>query len=210
MIGIYGGTFDPVHFGHLRPAIDVYSELGLSEVRFIPAGVPAHRDLPVASSKQRHEMLLLATDNVTGLNVDAREIRRDGPSYTVDTIKSLQVDFPNEKFCLIVGMDAFIDFESWREWQTILQLVNVVVTDRPNVDLDSMKGSGLKNYLIGAETKDKLEFLASAAGRCYFCAVTQLDISATQIRDRVKNTNELTFLLPDSVVDYLLHAQLYR
>ena len=119
MIGIYGGTFDPVHYGHLRPAIDVYSQLGLSEVRFIPTGEPAHREQPIASQDQRYQMLLLAIENIAGLSVDDREIKRAGPSYMVDTINSLQADFPDESFCLIVGMDAFIKFESWREWQRI-------------------------------------------------------------------------------------------
>ncbi|VAW94697.1 Nicotinate-nucleotide adenylyltransferase [hydrothermal vent metagenome] len=209
MIGIYGGTFDPVHFGHLRPAVDVYSELGLSEVRFIPAGVPVHRDMPVASSEHRYQMLLLATENVAGLSVDDREITRDEPSYMIDTIRSLQADFSNEKFCLIVGMDAFIGFAAWREWRTILELVNIVVTCRPRFDLASIADSALKDYVLAAETKDKDEFLEGASGHCYFCPVTQLDISATKIRKLVKRGSELNYLLPDSVINYLLQKQLY-
>ena len=210
MIGIYGGTFDPVHFGHLRPALDVYSELGLSEVRFIPAGVPVHRDLPVASSEQRYQMLLLAAENVTAIRVDDREITCNEPSYMVDTIRSLQADFSNEKFCLIIGMDAFIGFDGWREWRTILDLVNIVVTCRPRFDLASIADSELKDYILGAETKDKAEFLADPSGHCYFCPVTQLDISATDIRKRVKRGSELNYLLPDAVINYLLQKQLYQ
>ena len=210
MIGIYGGTFDPVHYGHLRPAIDVYSELGLSEVRLIPTGVPAHRDLPMASSEQRFQMLLLAIDNVAGLSIDDREIQRDGPSYMIDTIRSLQAEFPNEKFCLIVGMDAFIGFESWRDWKTIVELVNIVITYRPNFDINSIAESDLKKYIHGAETKNKDEFLASPGGHCFFCPVTQLDISATKIRALVKKGSVLNFLLPDAVIAYLQQNQIYQ
>ena len=210
MIGIYGGTFDPVHYGHLRPAIDVYSELCLSEVFLIPAGVPAHRSVPVANSEQRYQMLLLATENISALKVDDREIKRDGPSYMIDTIKSLQADFEDEKFCLIVGMDAFINFEAWREWQTITKLVNIVITCRPNFDLDSIPESKLKNYIRDAELQDKEKFLAGPAGHCYFCAVTQLDISATRIRSLVKQGGELNFLLPDTVTNYLQQNRIYQ
>ncbi len=210
MIGIYGGTFDPVHYGHLRPAIDVYTELGLSEVRLIPAGVPAHRDLPVASPEQRFQMLLMAIDKVAGLSIDDREIQRDGPSYMIDTIRSLQAEFANEKFCLIVGMDAFIGFESWREWKSIVELVNIVITYRPNFDINSIAESELKKYIHGAQTKNKDEFLASPAGHCYFCPVTQLDISATKIRALVKKENKLNFLLPDVVIAYLQQNQIYQ
>ncbi len=210
MIGIYGGTFDPVHYGHLRPAIDVYSELSLSEVRLIPAGVPAHRDVPLASSTQRYQMLLLATQNINALTVDDREIQRAGSSYMIDTIRSLQADFVDESLCLIVGMDAFINFETWREWQAITQLVNIVITCRPNFDLDSIPESDLKGYIRGAEIQDKDKFLASPAGHCYFCPVTQLDISATRIRDLIKQGGELNFLLPDAVIHYLLQEQIYQ
>jgi len=210
MIGIYGGTFDPVHFGHLRPAMDVYSELDLSEVRFIPTGVPAHRDLPVASSEHRYQMLLLATENIAGLSVDDREIKRDGPSYMIDTIRSLQADLPEEQFCLMVGMDAFIGFESWREWQTITELVNIVITYRPNFDLDSIAESELKKYILAAETKKKDEFLANPAGCCYFCPVTQLDISATKIRELAQKGGAINFLLPDVVAGYLLQKKIYQ
>ncbi len=210
MIGIYGGTFDPVHFGHLRPAVDVYTELGLSEIRFIPAGIPAHREQPVASKAQRCQMLLLATENIAGMSVDDREINRDGPSYMIDTIRSLQSDFPDEKFCLIVGMDAFIGFESWREWQAIVGLINIVITYRPNFDIDSITESELKKYIRGAETKNKDEFLTGSFGHCYFCPVTQLDISATRIRELARQGSKLNFLLPDAVVDYLQQERIYQ
>ena len=211
MIGIYGGTFDPVHYGHLRPAIDVFCTLDLSEIRFIPTGEPAHRAKPVATAEQRLDMLVLATKHVDGLKVDAREIKRIGPSFMIDTIRSLKMDLPNEMFCLIVGMDAFLDFASWREWETITEQVNIVVTHRPTFNFDVMTlDSKLKNYLVRAKTTQKNDMYNHSAGKCFFCPVTQLDISSTKIRQLVRHNMRLNYLLPDSVEHYLSQNAIYK
>jgi len=209
MIGILGGTFDPVHYGHLRPAMDVRSALGLADVRFIPVGTTTHREQPEASAAQRQAMLLRAIEDVDGLRVDDREIKRNEPSYMIDTLRSLKTDFPAESFCLIIGIDAFLKLESWREWRSIVELVNLVVTYRPNFNLDSLIESELKDYLSRAKT-DKQKIMASDSGLCYFCPVTQLDISSTMIRQMVKLDRPLNYLLPDTVITYLTQNELYR
>ena len=107
MIGIYGGTFDPIHYGHLRPALDVLQQTGLDEVRFIPNRAPPHRESPVLSDQQRAELVQLAIADTPEFVLDERELKREGPSYMVDTLQSLKDEFPEDTLCLIMGMDAF-------------------------------------------------------------------------------------------------------
>lgn len=210
MIGIYGGTFDPVHFGHLRPALDVYSLLSLSKIRFIPCGVPAHRDAPVANSQQRLDMLALALERQANFMVDDREVNRSGTSYMVDTIKSLLKDFSDEKFCLIIGMDAFVKLDTWKDWETIIELVSLVITQRPRFAPSSIPSSDLIQYMDVKRVNDRASFLNSQQTQCFFCPVAQLDISATNIRDLVRAGSDVDYLLPEKVVNYIQENNLYR
>ena len=210
MIGIYGGTFDPVHFGHLRPALDVYSLLTLSKIHFIPCGQPPHRDPPVASSQQRLEMLNLAVERQSDFIVDDREINRTGASYMVDTIKSLVSDFPDEKFCLIIGMDAFVNFDTWKDWSTITEFVSLVITQRPRFEPDSIPNSDLIEYMNEKRVNDKASLLNSKQTHCFFCPVTQLDISATKIRELVRDGSSIDYLVPENVANYIQDENLYK
>jgi nicotinate-nucleotide adenylyltransferase len=210
MIGIYGGTFDPVHFGHLRPAVDVYSLLNLSKIRFIPCGQPPHRNAPIASAQQRLEMLRLAVEPQADFIVDDREINRSGPSYMVETILSLVNDFPDEKFCLIVGMDAFVNFDTWKDWVKITELASLVITQRPRFEPDSIPGSELIQYMNEKRINDKDEFINAEGTHCFFCGVTQMDISSTSIRSQVCDGKSIDYLVPEKVAHYIHDQNLYR
>ena len=120
MIGILGGTFDPVHFGHLRPALEVMQALALEEIRFIPNRLPPHREPPWLDADTRRRLLQIAIAQTPGFVLDERELQRDGPSYMVDTLQSLRVDFPDSALCLVIGMDAFAGLPRWHRWQEIL------------------------------------------------------------------------------------------
>ena len=209
MIGIYGGTFDPVHFGHLRPALDVHSTLGLSKIYFIPCGQPPHRDPPVASADDRLAMLSLALEAQPDFIVDDREVKRAGPSYMVDTLESLIEEFSNEKFCLILGMDAFVQLESWKDWRRLVELTSLVITQRPEVDGEPTWSDGLQQYVNEKRLDDKKLFLESGQTHCFFCPVTQLDISATRIRELVHDGISINYLLPEKVVAYIHDRKLY-
>ncbi len=207
MIGILGGTFDPVHHGHLRIALDAAELLGLSEIRMIPLGRAVHRDQPIASAEQRREMLQLATAGHPAYRIDDREIRRGGPSYMIDTLKSLHAELPDETFCLLLGSDAYAGFLQWREPGGILQLANLAILMRPGDEYP-------QDEQLGAFTMPRLypaEHLATQpAGAIAEVPVTQLDISASDIRRRIAEARDPAWLLPTPVIDYIAQQGLYR
>src|SRR5919106_983706 len=131
-IGIFGGTFDPIHFGHLRTAFELLQALKLNEIRFMPAGNPPHREVTVASPAERFAMVEAAIAGQPGFVVDDREIRREGLSYSVDTMRTLRADFPDHALSLIVGMDAFLGLPKWHQWRELLELAHLVVAHRPH------------------------------------------------------------------------------
>ena len=135
MIGILGGTFDPVHFGHLRPALEVMQATGMEQVRFLPNRIPPHRETPWLDVENRLELLKTAIADQPGFELDERELQREGHSYMVDTLESLRSDFPSHPLCLILGMDAFLGIKKWHQWQRIPELCHLVVTTRPGFDM---------------------------------------------------------------------------
>ena len=130
MIGVFGGTFDPIHFGHLRSALEIGESLRLKEIRFIPCRIPPHRDEPLADPLQRLAMVRAALAGQPEMIADDREIKRDGSSYMVDTLESLRNEFVNDPLCLILGMDAFMELPTWHRWQDLLTLAHLVVMHR--------------------------------------------------------------------------------
>ena len=208
MLGIFGGTFDPVHFGHLRPALEVKQALALDELRFIPCNVPPHRGVPVASASQRLSMLQLALEGVPGCVIDQRELQRTGPSYMVDTLASLRVEQGHRPLCLIMGLDAFLGLDRWHQWQRLLELAHIVVTTRPGSRLP--EHGEVVNLVNRCRSEDPSALRSSAAGLIYFQAVTQLDISATTIREAVRAKRDIHFLLPEAVRLYIEREGIYR
>ena len=208
MIGIFGGTFDPVHYGHLRPALEVQQALGLNEVRFIPAGQPPHREMPHASTPQRLSMLQAAINKQPGFVVDEREIQREGPSYMVDTLVSLREELGQVPLCLVLGYDAFLGLPGWYQWQRLIELSHLVVTHRPgwnHDDLDEVLQGLVMQHEMTIE-----QLSEQAAGGLVFVPVTQLDISATRIREQVCAGQDIRYLLPDPVYEMIKRQKLYR
>ena len=130
-IGVFGGTFDPIHYGHLRTAFELMQALRLSEIRFLPCGTPPHRDMPQADARLRLAMVKGAIEGQPGFIIDDREIHREGPSYSVDTLIDLRSEYPHRSLCLIVGMDAFLSLPKWYQWRELLQLAHLIVAHRP-------------------------------------------------------------------------------
>jgi nicotinate-nucleotide adenylyltransferase len=205
-IGILGGTFDPIHFGHLRTALELYQALELAEVRLIPCYQPVHRKSPVASPEHRLAMVHSAIADEPALTVDSCEIDRQGPSYTIDTLETLQQKFPNTPLCLIMGIDALLGFPSWHRWEEILKLAHLVIAHRPQYHLPQ---TGIVADLLKERLKKAAAIHASLSGSIVLHPVTPLEISATDIRKQIAMRRNPRFLLPDSVYRYIEQHGVY-
>ncbi len=203
-IGLLGGTFDPVHFGHLRPAVEARAALALDELRLLPCRVSPLRDEPAAPAGARLEMLRLAVAEQDDLVVDAREFERRPPSYTVDTLTELRRELPDARLYFIMGADAFAGFDRWRRHEDILELAHLVVTRRPSAPRDIPSG------LAERVTEQPADLEHAAAGRVLLLTVTQLDISATGIRRLAAAGGDLRYLMPEPARRYLEQNRLYR
>jgi len=213
MIGVYGGTFDPVHFGHLRAALEVYQGLKLREMRLIPCYQPPHREPPSADARARLTMLRAAVgDDTEGLKVDNREMRREGVSYMVDTLNELRAELGDEPLCLVLGADAFLQLHRWHRWEEIIGLTHLVVTRRPGWTLDGDAPElepALAQLWREACAGDAAELAAAPAGRILPFTITALDISATRIRAMVARGESPRFLLPEKVWNLIRLQGLY-
>ncbi len=202
---MFGGTFDPVHNGHLRIALDALETLGLAEVRLVPLGGAVHREQPRTPAPLRLAMLQAAVRGHAGLTVDDRELRRGGPSYTVDTLQSLRADLPQRDLCLLLGGDAFNGFASWRDPEGILALANLAILERPGHRLSD------EPALQDLWSRHAVERLRPGrAGQIVRCPVTQLAIAASDIRRRLASGRRADFLVPDPVLALIQKHDLYH
>jgi nicotinate-nucleotide adenylyltransferase len=208
MIGILGGAFDPVHFGHLRTALEVREALGLREVRLLPLNVAVHREQPAADGALRLRMLQAAVANAPDLVADDQELRRPGASYTVDTLTHVREELgPDVPLCLLVGGDAFNAFFEWHRPREILRLAHLAVMRRPGSMLP--RDPELRDELAHRRAQQPADLQAAPAGRIWLQSVTQLDISSTRIRRAIAAGRSARYLLPDAVLDLALAAGCY-
>ena len=206
-MGIFGGTFDPIHYGHLRTAFEVLQALRFDEVRLMPCGTPPHRGSTVAPDDLRLAMVRAATEGQHGFVVDDRELSRDGPSYSVDTLSALRGEFPLRPIALIIGMDAFLGLPKWHQWREILQLAHIVVAHRPGWRAPDI---GPLGELLADRGTHRIGDLHQAkSGHIYILDVTQLEISSTEIRDLVSAGRDPRFLMPDAVRDIIRKSDCY-
>jgi len=196
-LGLFGGTFDPIHNGHLRTAFELLQALKLGEVRFMPTGNPPHRDHTLADAAQRLAMVRAAVADQPGFTVDDREVRRTGLSYSVDTLTELRAEFPQRPLCLLLGMDAFLGLPNWHRWKEILELAHVVVAHRPGWKAPTQGPLG--EAMVDRGTGGIRDLHGSKAGRIYVHAVTQLEISSTELRQLIAAGGDPRYLVPDSV-----------
>ena len=210
MIGILGGTFDPIHFGHLRPALEIFEQLGLDELRLIPSAKPPHRWQPEASEAHRLAMVELAVKGADGFVVDDREYHRDGASYTVDTLASIRDEIDKKKgesepLCMLIGMDAFEHFTTWHDWQGILNLAHLVISSRPGTRMVETA-----DWMKDRVTEDINDLQKTSAGKLYFANVSQYDLSATFLRKQILAGKSLQYATPVDVSEYIKQNKLYK
>ena len=216
-LALLGGTFDPVHYGHLRIADEARRLLGLSRVALVPASDPPHRSRPVASAADRLAMLRLAVAEFPGLSVDERELTRKGKSYTVATLEELRSEDTLRPLLLLLGADAYRGLAGWHRWSAIFVLAHVVVIARPGTALDALPAA-LAMHAWQRTVSDSRVLRTTPAGAIYFQPVTPQPISASAIRDLLAGAPgppgpiaaaALHTLLPAAVLSYIVRNQLY-
>lgn len=206
-LGIFGGTFDPVHIGHLRLALELKQQLALDEMRLLPCYLPPHRAAPGASAEQRVVMLQLALQSCPALALDTRELARNKPSFTFDTLTELRAELGAQvSVSLCMGMDSFCTLDSWYEWQQLIRLAHIVVVERPGYPLPEQ---GPVAALMRRHRTGREAIQAAAAGAVVIVAPRLLPVSATEIRTQLRSGQSPQFLLPDVVLQYIHTQQLY-
>jgi len=206
-MGVFGGTFDPIHYGHLRSAFEMLQALRFDEVRFIPCGDPPHRGATFADAELRFRMVDAAISGQDGFVSDDRELRREGLSYSIDTLIDLREEFPERSLGLIVGMDAFLGLPQWHRWDEILKFAHIVVAHRPGWKAPDIGPLGDLITEHGTHRVDDLH--EASCGRIHIHAVTQLEIASTEIRDLVAAGRDPRFLMPDAVRDVIEETGIY-
>jgi nicotinate-nucleotide adenylyltransferase len=208
LVGILGGTFNPIHLGHLRLAQELSETLHLDEVRFIPSANPPHKLAPSVSASHRIEMVRRAIHDNPKFKLDTREYNRTGTSYTIDTLVSLREELgATVSICLIMGSDAFLKLDTWHRWQELLHYCHIVLVQRPN---HNQLNQGLQTYLAQHYTENPDDLMQQSVGHLHMQAITALDISSTFIRQQIKSEQSIRYLVPDSVFSYINEYHLYR
>jgi len=197
MIGIYGGSFDPIHLGHLKTATTLKTELQLDHLFLLPCCEPVHKDGLKYPSNDRLKMLNLALEKFSTLEIDSREILRGGGSYMIDTLHELKQIYRDEPICLIIGMDSFLKIKTWKDWQEFSKLVHLVILQRQGFNIIDRSLDSFHS------TKEVNELRLESNGLLYFSNCPQINISSSDIRGRISANPNLDDLLPKSVINYL-------
>jgi len=207
-VGIFGGTFNPVHYGHLRSALELVERLDLFQLRLMPCAVPPHRETPACSARDRAAMVSLAVAGEERLVCDDRELQRDGPSYTIDSLSELRGELGAQRaLCLVMGCDALLDLPGWRRWQELLDLSHIVVLARPGWQLP-VDGE-VAQWLAANAIEQARQLRDSPAGSVLLQELRPLAISSTEIRDLLAVGQSARYLVPEPVLEYIKTNQLY-
>jgi len=208
-IGILGGTFDPIHIGHIQPAQQVFKEFSLDKLLVIPAHKPPHKNTTNTTTEHRVNMVEIVCENEADFVLDKREIQRTTLSYTIDTIKEIKDEYPNSDLYFIMGMDSLLDFTTWFQWQDILACCNLIVNTRPGFDLSTVNADTqtlLNNHQIDKNNNKSKK----TVGNIYLNQSENLNISSTKIRKNISNNISCQAWLPLPILEYIKLHQLYR
>ena len=206
LYGIFGGTFDPVHNGHLQTVLEVVQKCGLERVLFVPSAIPPHKNTPHASASERLEMVRLAISSYRNFELDDRELQRDAPSYTLETIKSLNQDYPDRKFCFILGIDAMLGLENWYQWQELLSCMHFIVMQRPGW----ARAEDLPEWWHKRLATSLSDLKNSQGGKIFETHVKPVAVSATEIRFSIAQDIDVSGMMPEPVWEYIQKNNLYQ
>lgn len=209
LIGVFGGTFNPIHHGHLRLAQELADTLDLAEVRFIPSANPPHKTAPQVSAIQRAAMVQLAIADNPKFTLDTRELERSGASYTIDTLSSLFEELEDAALCLIMGSDAFLTLDTWHRWQELLDFCHILLVQRPHIANTKGLSAALNTCMQQHYTEECTALSQQRSGLITMQKITALDISSSQIRHLIQHKQSPAYLLPESVLAYIKQQQLY-
>ncbi len=207
-IGFLGGTFDPIHFGHLRPALEISEAIALQKLYLMPNHIAPHKSASHCTAEQRSEMVKLAIAGQPTMAIDTRELKRHKASYTIDTLKELKRVYPTTPICFIMGMDSLVNFDSWFKWQEILDYCHLIISQRPQ--WQPHFNSTVQALVERCTTRDKQELHDLQCGKIYFQDTSQLDISSTKIRRLLRNAHSIDYLVPEAVNHYIKEQHLYQ
>lgn len=208
MIAVMGGSFDPVHIGHLRVAIEARDLLQVDQLRLIPCGQPPHRDKSIATAAQRLHMLTLAVADEQALMVDDREISKNRLSYTVDTLTDLRAESGQQPICLIIGADAYQQLNSWHQWKRLFDLAHLIVVQRPGYTITT--STEVAEYTAQRCRESPQQLTKQSAGSVHFLQIPPLEISSTRIRALVAEGKSIRYLVPDSVNQWMQEQGIYQ
>ena len=207
-VGVFGGTFNPVHYGHLRSALELTERLQLEHLRLMPCASPVHRQAPDCSAIDRAAMVELAVRGEARLRCDPRELHREGPSYTIESLEELRAEFgPERSLCLVMGFDAMLQLDTWHRWQELLEVAHIVVIARPGWKLPTsgVVADWLSRHRSSAEEALRLRPFGSVRVE----ELRPLAISSTEIRTLLRSGYSARYLLPESVLNYIKEHHLY-
>lgn len=207
-IGFLGGSFDPIHFGHLRPALEIRNALNLHKLFLMPNHIAPHKSKAHCSSDQRVKMLELALQSQPQINIDTRELLREQASYTIDSLIELKNQYPSTPICFIMGMDSLISFDKWYRWQEIMDYCHLVISHRPGWKLEL--NDTVQQLVDECKTTNISDLHEQQIGKIFFQNTTQLAISSSAIRKIAKQEGDIHYLLPDAVCSYIKANNLYR
>ena len=207
-IGILGGTFDPVHNGHLRLAVQLRDQLGLSEVRLVPSARPPHKERPGAKPGQRAKWIRVALNDEPGLNVDDRELIRPGLSYTIDTLISFREEFPSTPLCLVMGTDVFAELDKWHRWEELIDYCHIIRVPRPGTKVEM--SPVVSEWARDREIDNPQMLSDQLAGFIYEASFPLLEISGTEIRHIISHGHSPRYLMPQRIWDDIEEIGAYR
>jgi nicotinate-nucleotide adenylyltransferase len=207
LLGIYGGTFDPIHNGHCHVMRSCLPLLSWERFLVIPSHIPPLKPHATASKQDRVAMLKLAIKEFAGkVTLDARELQREGPSYTIDTVKSLQQDYPGEIPVIIFGDDVFASLPEWQHWEDLIKHCHLIIINRRH---DTPYHPALREHITSREVSDITTFTQHPGGKLFFLQVPTVDLSSTELRDKLATHQSIANLVPNTVNQYISKHRLY-